>query len=83
MELELIVRLLADASLIFSRMNVVSDASTGSPIVAPTACEAAEVSAALEGCGVTPDRRPQTLAVDEWVCLHAALAGRLAAPGAP
>ncbi len=44
---------------------------------------AAEVSAALEGCGVTPDRRPQTLSVDEWVCLHAALAGRLAAPGAP
>jgi len=39
---------------------------------------AAEVAAALAGCGVTPDRRPQTLSVDEWVCLHGALAGRLA-----
>jgi 16S rRNA (adenine1518-N6/adenine1519-N6)-dimethyltransferase len=40
---------------------------------------AMEVGAALAGCGVTPDRRPQTLSVDEWVCLHRALAGRLAA----
>ena len=27
------------------------------------------VSAALERCGVTPDRRPQTLTVPEWACL--------------
>jgi 16S rRNA (adenine1518-N6/adenine1519-N6)-dimethyltransferase len=39
-----------------------------------------EVAAALAGCGVTPDRRPQTLSVDEWVCLHRALAARLVAP---
>jgi len=38
---------------------------------------AAEVTAALAVCGVTPDRRPQTLSVDEWVCLHCELAGRL------
>jgi len=44
---------------------------------------AAEVSAALDRCGVMPDRRPQTLSVDEWVCLHEALAGRLAAPSGP
>jgi 16S rRNA (adenine1518-N6/adenine1519-N6)-dimethyltransferase len=37
----------------------------------------AEVEAALAGCGVTPDRRPQTLSVDEWVCLHGDLAPRL------
>jgi len=42
---------------------------------------AAEVGIALEGCGVTPDRRPQTLSVDEWVCLHEALVSRLAASG--
>src|SRR4029077_16037087 len=36
---------------------------------------AAEVRAALEGCGVMPDRRPQTLSIDEWVCLHRALSG--------
>jgi 16S rRNA (adenine1518-N6/adenine1519-N6)-dimethyltransferase len=27
------------------------------------------VTDALEGCGVTPDRRPQTLTVEEWACL--------------
>lgn len=27
------------------------------------------VTDALEACGITPDRRPQTLAVDEWACL--------------
>jgi 16S rRNA A1518/A1519 N6-dimethyltransferase RsmA/KsgA/DIM1 with predicted DNA glycosylase/AP lyase activity len=31
------------------------------------------VEAALDGCGVTPDRRPQTLTVDEWACLASAL----------
>jgi len=40
----------------------------------------AEVGVALAGCGVTPDRRPQTLSVDEWVCLHRALGIRLADP---
>jgi 16S rRNA A1518/A1519 N6-dimethyltransferase RsmA/KsgA/DIM1 with predicted DNA glycosylase/AP lyase activity len=29
------------------------------------------VEAALRACGVTPDRRPQTLSVDEWACLAA------------
>jgi hypothetical protein len=27
------------------------------------------VERALAACGVTPDRRPQTLSVDEWACL--------------
>ena len=31
------------------------------------------VEAALATCGVTPDRRPQTLSVDEWACLARAL----------
>ena len=31
------------------------------------------VEAALEACGVTPDRRPQTLTVDEWACLSTSL----------
>jgi 16S rRNA (adenine1518-N6/adenine1519-N6)-dimethyltransferase len=31
------------------------------------------VDAALATCGVTPDRRPQTLSVDEWACLTGAL----------
>jgi 16S rRNA (adenine1518-N6/adenine1519-N6)-dimethyltransferase len=31
------------------------------------------VTAALSACGVTPDRRPQTLSVDEWVCLASRL----------
>ena len=38
---------------------------------------AAEVGAALARCHVTPDRRPQTLSVDEWVCLHRALVNQL------
>ena len=37
------------------------------------------VEAALDGCGVTPDRRPQTLTVDEWACLSRRLSGALAA----
>jgi 16S rRNA (adenine1518-N6/adenine1519-N6)-dimethyltransferase len=31
------------------------------------------VEGALAACGVEPDRRPQTLTVDEWACLAAAL----------
>ncbi|TMB85583.1 MAG: ribosomal RNA small subunit methyltransferase A [Chloroflexi bacterium] len=41
-----------------------------------------EVAAALAGCGVTADRRPQTLSVDEWVCLYETLAPKLTAPAA-
>ena len=36
------------------------------------------VKAALDACGVVPDRRPQTLAVDEWACLTDRLAPHLA-----
>jgi 16S rRNA (adenine1518-N6/adenine1519-N6)-dimethyltransferase len=32
------------------------------------------VSSALESCGVTPDRRPQTLELAEWACLTSHLA---------
>lgn len=35
------------------------------------------VEAALAACGVVPDRRPQTLSVDEWACLAAQLGPRL------
>lgn len=35
------------------------------------------VEAALATCGVVPDRRPQTLSVDEWACLAAQLGPRL------
>jgi 16S rRNA (adenine1518-N6/adenine1519-N6)-dimethyltransferase len=35
--------------------------------------EREEVEASLAGCGVTPDRRPQTLTLDEWACLATAL----------
>lgn len=38
---------------------------------------AAEIGTALAACGVTPDRRPQTLSVDQWVCLYGELAARL------
>jgi len=38
---------------------------------------AGDVAAALERCGVAAERRPQTLSVDEWVCLHELLAGKL------
>lgn len=31
------------------------------------------LKAALAGCGIAPDRRPQTLAVEEWLALRAAL----------
>ncbi len=31
------------------------------------------VDQVLSGCSITPDRRPQTLAVAEWACLAAAL----------
>ena len=31
------------------------------------------VTAALDRCGVAPDRRPQTLSVEEWACLADAL----------
>jgi 16S rRNA (adenine1518-N6/adenine1519-N6)-dimethyltransferase len=31
------------------------------------------VADALAACGVDPERRPQTLSVDEWACLAAAL----------
>ncbi len=33
-----------------------------------------QLASALEGCGIGPQRRPQTLAVDEWLCLATALA---------
>lgn len=35
------------------------------------------VEAALASCGVTPDRRPQTLTIDEWACLTRILAPSL------
>jgi 16S rRNA (adenine1518-N6/adenine1519-N6)-dimethyltransferase len=35
------------------------------------------VEAALASCGVTPDRRPQTLTIDEWACLTRFLAPSL------
>ena len=28
------------------------------------------LGAALSACGIAPDRRPQTLSVEEWACLH-------------
>jgi 16S rRNA (adenine1518-N6/adenine1519-N6)-dimethyltransferase len=33
------------------------------------------VTAALEGCGVDGERRPQTLTIDEWACLTTVLEG--------
>jgi 16S rRNA (adenine1518-N6/adenine1519-N6)-dimethyltransferase len=35
------------------------------------------VEAALAGCGVDPERRPQTLSVDEWACVASTLAPQL------
>ena len=35
--------------------------------------DAARVDAALAAAGITPDRRPQTLAVGEWLALHEAI----------
>lgn len=32
-----------------------------------------DIAAALEACAIAPDRRPQTLSVDEWLALRAAL----------
>jgi 16S rRNA (adenine1518-N6/adenine1519-N6)-dimethyltransferase len=40
--------------------------------------ERERLDAALEACAIAPDRRPQTLSVDEWLALRAALGG----PGA-
>lgn len=37
-----------------------------------------ELDAAFAGCGIDSERRPQTLSVDEWVCLLGAVGGRLA-----
>jgi 16S rRNA A1518/A1519 N6-dimethyltransferase RsmA/KsgA/DIM1 with predicted DNA glycosylase/AP lyase activity len=31
------------------------------------------VDAALEACAITPDRRPQTLSVEEWLALRVRL----------
>ena len=36
-------------------------------------CDAARVTAALAAAGIDPDRRPQTLAVGEWLALREAL----------
>ncbi|TMB57934.1 MAG: ribosomal RNA small subunit methyltransferase A [Chloroflexi bacterium] len=33
-----------------------------------------ELAGALAGCGIDPERRPQTLSVEEWACLATALA---------
>ncbi|MBA2263777.1 MAG: ribosomal RNA small subunit methyltransferase A [Chloroflexi bacterium] len=35
------------------------------------------IAAALAGCGVNPERRPQTLTLAEWACLTAVLAPQL------
>ena len=42
--------------------------------------DAGRVTTALEAAGIAPDRRPQTLAVGEWLALHAAL-GPIGADG--
>jgi 16S rRNA (adenine1518-N6/adenine1519-N6)-dimethyltransferase len=36
---------------------------------------------ALTDCGIEPDRRPQTLSVDEWACLHGRLETQLETAG--
>jgi 16S rRNA (adenine1518-N6/adenine1519-N6)-dimethyltransferase len=41
------------------------------------AVEREVVSSALATCGVDPDRRPQTLSVDEWTCLTVQLGPQL------
>ena len=46
-------------------------------LVRELALERGEVSAALDACGIDPDRRPQTLTIDEWSCLAARLESRL------
>ena len=40
--------------------------------------ERAALDAALAGCGVEPERRPQTLSIDEWACLTDRIAPALA-----
>jgi 16S rRNA (adenine1518-N6/adenine1519-N6)-dimethyltransferase len=35
--------------------------------------DGAQVDAALAAAGIAPDRRPQTLAVGEWLALHEAI----------
>jgi 16S rRNA (adenine1518-N6/adenine1519-N6)-dimethyltransferase len=37
------------------------------------------LDAAFAACGIESDRRPQTLSVDEWACLHGELGARLEA----
>ena len=37
----------------------------------------AELDAALAGCGIDSERRPQTLSVDDWACVARALGDRL------
>jgi 16S rRNA (adenine1518-N6/adenine1519-N6)-dimethyltransferase len=32
------------------------------------------LAAAFSGCSIDPERRPQTLSIEEWACLTAALA---------
>jgi 16S rRNA (adenine1518-N6/adenine1519-N6)-dimethyltransferase len=39
--------------------------------------EREEVEAALATCGVDPERRPQTLTLDEWACLTGILGPQL------
>jgi 16S rRNA (adenine1518-N6/adenine1519-N6)-dimethyltransferase len=46
-------------------------------LVRELALERDEVSAVLDACGIDPDRRPQTLTIDEWACLAARLCPRL------
>ena len=41
-----------------------------------------ELSAALAACGIDPERRPQTLRVEEWACLARRLGPGLAVSGA-
>ena len=46
-------------------------------LVRELALERSDVSTALDTCGIDPDRRPQTLTIDEWACLAARLGPRL------
>jgi 16S rRNA (adenine1518-N6/adenine1519-N6)-dimethyltransferase len=40
--------------------------------------DAAALAAALNGCAIDGERRPQTLTIEEWACLSEALGGALA-----
>jgi 16S rRNA (adenine1518-N6/adenine1519-N6)-dimethyltransferase len=40
--------------------------------------DAATLAAALNGCAIDGERRPQTLTIEEWACLSEALGGALA-----